>query len=209
MVQAKYLLAPLAILTLGVYPALAQGPADTMSFFVTSSNPGNGGDLGGLEGADAYCQSLADAAGAGDNTWHAYLSSSSVDARDRIGDGPWYNAAGVMIAEDVADLHGENNLTAETALNENAELPNYIGGEQPLQHDVLTGTNEDGTASEMTCNNWTDGSADSSATLGHADRLGRDPGVNSWNAVHPSQGCGMENLTPTGGAGMFYCFAID
>jgi hypothetical protein len=176
---------------------------------VTSANPGNGGNLGGLSGADAYCASLAMAAGVTGKTWRAYLSASSVDARDRIGDGPWYNAAGQMIARNVAELHGDNNLTAETALNEKGELPNYIGGAQPLQHDILTGTNEDGTASDMTCNNWTDGSAESSAMLGHADRLGRNPGANSCNAVHASQGCAMENLAPTGGAGMFHCFAID
>jgi hypothetical protein len=197
-------------LTIGVYAALAQDPAENMSFFVTSSNPGSGGNLGGLDGADAHCQSLAEAAGAGDKTWRAYLSTSSEDAKDRIGNGPWYNAAGVMIAESVAHLHSaDNNLTAETALNEQGNSPNYIGGAQPLQHDILTGTDEDGTASEMTCNNWTDGTADSTAMLGHADRLGRNPGVNSWNAVHASQGCAMENLTPTGGAGMFYCFATD
>jgi hypothetical protein len=193
---------------LGAY-AVAQQPADNMSFFVTSANAGAGGDLGGLSGADAYCDSLASAVGAGGKSWRAYLSTSSVDARDRIGDGPWYNAAGEMIAADVGGLHGDNNLTAETALNEKGESPNYIGGAQPLEHDILTGTNEDGTASDMTCNDWTDGSADSQAMLGHADRLGRNPGVNSWNAVHASQGCAMENLTPTGGAGMFYCFATD
>lgn len=210
MTQLKRLVAALGVVTAGTITALAQGPADNMSFFVTSSNPGNGGDLGGLEGADAHCQSLAEMAGAGDREWRAYLSTSSEDARDRIGDGPWYNAEGELIAENVDDLHSDdNNLTAETALNEKGESPNYIGGPQPLQHDVLTGTNEDGTASDMTCNNWTDGTADSSAMLGHADRLGRNPGVNSWNAVHPSQGCAMENLTPTGGAGMFYCFAAD
>ncbi len=213
MIQNKHLVAALAILTVGMYAALAQGPADNMSFFVTSANPGNGGDLGGLSGADAYCQSLAAAVGAGDNTWRAYLSTSSVDARDRIGDGAWYNAAGVIIAASVADLHSDNNnLTAETALNEQGGSPNYLGGEevpQPLQHDILTGTNEDGTAAELTCNDWTDGTDASRAMLGHADRLGRNPGVNSWNAVHPSQGCAVENFPPTGGAGMFYCFATD
>ena len=207
MSKVRYLATAVA-LGLGVY-AVAQQPADNMSFFVTSANPGSGGDLGGLSGADAHCQSLAAAVGAGDKTWRAYLSTSSVDARDRIGDGPWYNAAGGLIASDVEELHGDNNLTSETALNEKGESPNYIGGPQPRQHDVLTGTNEDGTASDMTCNDWTDGSADSQAMLGHADRIGRNPGVNSWNAVHPSQGCAMENLTPTGGAGMFYCFAED
>lgn len=207
MTKRTYLAAAIAI-GIGAY-AVAQQPADNMSFFVTSTNPGPGGDLGGLSGADAYCESLAAAVGAGGKGWRAYLSTSTVDARDRIGDGPWYNAAGEMIAADVGELHGDNNLTAETALNEKGQAPNYIGGAQPLQHDILTGTNEDGTASDMTCNDWTDGSAGSQAMLGHADRLGRNPGVNSWNAIHASQGCAMENLTPTGGAGMFYCFATD
>jgi hypothetical protein len=201
----------LAALALGTTAAMAQD----MSFFVTSENPGSGGNLGGLSGADAYCQTLAEAAGSSGRTWRAYLSTSSVNARDRIGDGPWYNAAGEMIAANVAALHGDNNLDGETALNEQGELPNYLVGDpptpaaEPLQHDILTGTNEDGTANAMTCNNWTDGSADAQAMLGHADRMGRNPGLNSWNAIHPSQGCAMENLVPTGGAGMFYCFAID
>lgn len=195
--------------------ALAQ--SDNASFFVTSENPGNGGDLGGLEGADAHCQALAESAGMGDKTWRAYLSTSTVDARDRIGDGPWYNVDGVMIAEDVEQLHGDNNLTSETAIDENGDTPAYLvmvdGQAQragdSLVHDILTGTNEDGTAHDLTCNDWTDGTSDAQAMLGHADRMGREPGVNSWNAVHPSQGCAMENLIPTGGAGMFYCFAID
>jgi hypothetical protein len=190
-------------------------PENSMSFFVTSVNPGTGGDLGGLAGADAYCQTLASAAGAGGRTWRAYLSTSSENARDRIGSGPWYNAAGVMIAANVDELHGDNNLTAATALNETGGLPNYLVGDppapaaEPLEHDVLTGSNEDGTANELTCNDWTDGSADAQAMLGHADRLGRNPGVNSWVAVHPSQGCGMDQLRPTGGAGLYYCFAVD
>ncbi len=211
MIDKRRLAAATAALVLSASAAQAQD----MSFFVTSSNPGSGGDLGGLDGADAYCQTLAAAAGAGDKTWRAYLSTSDVDARDRIGDGPWYNAAGEMIAADVAELHGDNNLNGDTALNENGDAPNYLVGDppapaaQPLEHDILTGTNEDGTANEMTCSNWTDGSDASQAMLGHADRIGRNPGVNSWNAVHPSQGCGMAQLEPTGGAGMFYCFAID
>jgi hypothetical protein len=195
--------------------ALAQ--SNNASFFVTSENPGSGGDLGGLAGADAHCQALAQAAGIGNKTWRAYLSTSSVDARDRIGSGPWYNTAGVMIAGSVAELHGDNNITNETALDENGDTPAYLalvdGQAQrvgdTLVHDILTGSNEDGTAHELTCDDWTDGSADAQAMLGHADRLGRNPGVNSWNMVHPSQGCAMENLIPTGGAGMFYCFAID
>jgi hypothetical protein len=204
----------LGVLTVGIGVALAQAPAN-MSFFVTSKNPGKGGDLGGLAGADAYCQSLASAVGAGGKTWHAYLSTSTVNAKDRIGNGPWYNAKGVMIARNVADLHSANNkITAETALTEQGKAPNYLGGNppaplaEPLEHDMLTGSNEDGTTSGMTCNNWTDG-ADAQATLGHADRLGRNPGVNSWNSVHPSQGCSMEKLAPTGSAGMFYCFATN
>lgn len=196
--------------------ALAQ--SDNASFFVTSENPGDGGNLGGLAGADAYCTSLAEGAGIDGKTWRAYLSTSTVDARDRIGDGPWYNVAGTMIASDVDDLHGDNNITNETAIDENGDTPDYLvlvdgtperAVEDSLVHDVLTGTNEDGTANEATCNNWTDGSGDAQAMLGHADRLGRGPGINSWTTVHASQGCAMENLIPTGGAGMFYCFAID
>lgn len=209
MTQAGYFIAATALLGLGMHAASAQEAADDMSFFVTSTNPGDGGDLGGLEGADAHCQSLAEAAGAGDKTWNAYLSTSEVDARDRIGEGPWYNAAGEMIAEGIEDLHGDNNITPETALDESGESPNYIGGPEPLEHDVLTGTNEDGTAHELTCNGWTDGTSDGQAMLGHADRMGRDPGVNSWNAVHPSQGCDMDSLNATGGAGLYYCFASD
>lgn len=211
--QSKRIAAAVAVMALGTGAAQAQD----MSFFVTSSNPGSGGDLAGLAGADAHCQALAAGAGAGDKTWRAYLSTSSVDAKDRIGDGPWYNADGEMIAEDVDQLHGDNNLTGETALHENGDTPAYLvlvdGAAQrsgdTLVHDILTGTNEDGTAADMTCNNWTDGSADAQAMLGHADRMGRNPGLNSWNAIHPSQGCGMEQLIPTGGAGMIYCFATD
>jgi hypothetical protein len=196
---------------------LAFAQADNASFFVTSENPGQGGNLGGLAGADAHCTSLAEAAGIEGKTWRAYLSTSTVDARDRIGDGPWYNVRGEMIAANVAELHGDNNLTGETAIDENGDTPAYLvmvdGAAQragdSLVHDILTGTNEDGTANEATCNNWTDGSADAQAMLGHADRMGRNPGLNSWNAIHASQGCSMETLIPTGGAGMFYCFAID
>ncbi|HEY8519878.1 MAG TPA: hypothetical protein VIN61_07355 [Gammaproteobacteria bacterium] len=208
-------LGALGALAIGAGVALAQ-PAANMSFFVTSVNPGKGGDLGGLEGADAHCQSLAAAVGAGNKTWRAYLSTDTVNAKDRIGNGPWYNAKGELIARNVADLHSDNNkITAETALNEKGEAPNYLGGDppaplaQPLQHDILTGSNEDGTSSGLHCNNWTDGTSNARATLGHADRLGRNPGVNSWNSVHPSQGCTLENLQATGGAGLFYCFATN
>jgi hypothetical protein len=204
----------LGILALSLGVALAQAPAN-MSFFVTSSNPGKGGDLGGLAGADAHCQSLAAAVGAGGKTWRAYLSTSTVDAKDRIGNGPWYNSKGELIAQSVADLHSPNNkITAATALNEKGVAPNYLAGDpptptaQPLQHDILTGTNEDGTKNAATCNNWTNGT-DATAMLGHADRIGRNPGLNSWNAIHASQGCSLENLAGSGGAGMFYCFATN
>jgi hypothetical protein len=195
---------------------LAFAQSDNASFFVTSENPGSGGDLGGLAGADAHCQALAEDAGIGDKTWRAYLSTSTADARDRIGDGPWYNVEGEMIAANVEELHGDNNLNGETALDENGDTPGYLSmvdGEvqrpDTLVHDILTGTNEDGTANEATCNNWTNGTADSTGMLGHADRIGMNPGLNPWNASHPSRGCDMASLIPTGGAGMFYCFAID
>jgi hypothetical protein len=205
-----------AVLAIGGY-AIAQSPAN-MSFFVSSANP-KGGNLGGLAGADALCQSLAQAAGAGSKTWRAYLSTSTVDAKSRIGNGPWVNAKGVQIASSVADLHSANNkLTAETALTEKGTSPVYLTKnaagevqrpEGQLAHDILTGTNEDGTKNADTCNNWTVGDASAKAMLGHADRMGRNPGVNSWNAIHASQGCGMEQLTPTGGTGLIYCFATN
>lgn len=198
--------------------ALAHAQADNASFFVTSENPGSGGDLGGIDGADAHCQALADSAGMGDKTWRAYLSTSDVDARDRIGDGPWYNVEGELIAEDVDGLHGDNNITNETAIDENGDVPDYLimrdgeavrAVEDSLVHDVFTGSNADGTAAANTCNDWTSGSSDATAMLGHADRLGRAAGVNSWNSVHDSVGCDMPSLVQTGGAGMYYCFAID
>jgi hypothetical protein len=205
----------IAMLSIACFTAMAQTPAANMSFFVTSSNP-KGGNLGGLAGADAVCQSLAKAAGAGTKTWHAYLSTSTVDAKSRIGNGPWYNFKGQQIASSVADLHSANNkISAATALTEKGTTPNYLAGNpatptaQPLQHDILTGTNEDGTKNADTCKDWTVGNADAKAMLGHADRLGRNPGVNSWNAIHASQGCGLEQLAPTGGAGLLYCFATN
>ena len=205
--------AVITVLSIGGHVAIAQTPAPNMSFFVTSSNP-KGGNLGGLAGADAVCQALAKAAGAGNKTWRAYLSTSTVDAKSRIGNGPWFNAKGVQIAANVADLHSPNNkISAATALTEKGAAPNYLAGNppapvaQPLQHDIMTGTKEDGTKDADTCKDWTAGDASAKTMLGHADRLGRNAGVNSWNAIHASQGCGMEQLTPTGGAGMLYCFA--
>ena len=204
----------IGMLTLGSHLALAQSPAPNMSFFVTSSNA-KGGNLGGLTGADAMCQSLARAAGAGNKTWHAYLSTSTVDAKTRIGNGPWYNFKGERIATNVADLHSANNkISADTALTEKRTKPVYLSGNPPaapagqqLQHDMMTGSKEDGTKDADTCKDWTVGDASAKAMLGHADRLGRTAGVNSWNAVHASQGCGMEQLQPTGSTGLFYCFA--
>ncbi len=187
-----------------------------LSFFITSSGPGNGADLGGIEGADAYCQTLAAAAGAGDRIWRAYLSTqataaaAAISARDRIGSGPWYNALGVMVAENVEHLHGDNNLNKETALTETGEVVNGRG-DSPNQHDILTGSQLDGTAfatdGDLTCGNWTSNSA-GSAQLGHHDRQGGGANPTSWNSAHASSGCSPNNLRGTGGNGYFYCFAL-
>jgi hypothetical protein len=220
MITRKAVAAAGAVVVVGVCSAIAQNrPAANMSFFVTSANP-KGGNLGGLAGADQVCQSLAQAAGAGGKTWRAYLSSSTVDAKSRIGNGPWYNFKGELIAQNVADLHtpDKNKISASTALTEKGTTPNYLVANaqgqatpaaQPLQHDILTGTNEDGTKNADTCKDWTVADGSAKAMLGHADRLGRNPGLNSWNAIHASQGCGMEQLQPTGGAGLLYCFATN
>ncbi len=186
-----------------------------MSFFITSVGPGRGADLGGLAGADRHCQTLAQAVGAGDHTWRAYLSTSgggrTVHARDRIGTGPWYNASGVTIAENLDQLHGDgNNLTKETALNEKGETVNGRG-DQPNMHDILTGSNLDGTAYQgegyTNCGDWTS-SGEGSARVGHHDRTGGGEHPTSWNSAHNSRGCSPENLQSTGGNGLFYCFAI-
>lgn len=183
----------------------------SMSFFVTSSGPGDGANLGGLEGADAHCQALAEAAGAGDRTWRAYLGTAEVDPRDRIGEGPWHNAQGVLIAESVAALHGEANaINKETALTESGEMVNGRG-DDPNRHDILTGANADGTAAaEMTCGDWTL-NGEGTAMVGHHDRIGLrdDAPSKSWNASHGSRGCSQEALRGTGGDGLFYCFAAD
>jgi hypothetical protein len=188
-----------------------------LGFFVTSTNPGKGGDLGGLAGADAHCQKLASAVGAGTRTWRAYLSASAtantpaVHARDRIGTGPWYNAKGELIASDVAQLHGTNNITKQTALTESGGIVNGAG-DTPNMHDILTGSRVDGTAlsptPNLTCDNWTQG-GEGSAMLGHSDRKGlvTDPWALSWNSTHQSRGCSIDALKTTGGAGFFYCFA--
>ncbi|WP_372525116.1 hypothetical protein [Piscinibacter sp.] len=199
---------------------LMSGCAQTgMTFFVTSAGPGNGADLGGLAGADKHCQSLAAAAGAGSHTWHAYLSNSAagaaaaVNARDRIGRGPWRNAKGVVIASDVDQLHAANHLDKQTALTEKGEVSNGRG-DTPNTHDILTGSQPDGRAfagdSDMTCGNWTR-SGDGTAMVGHHDRLGLqdDEPSKSWNSSHPSRGCSQDALKSTGGAGRLYCFAVD
>ena len=198
----------LVALSLAGSSAIAQNADDSMSFFLTSAGPGNGAALGGLAGADAHCATLATSVGAGGKTWRAYLSTADVDARDRIGDGPWHNARGVEIASSVANLHGDNNLTKETQLNEKGEVVNGRG-DTPNRHDILTGSNSDGTASEATCSNWTSSASDGSARVGHHDRQGGGDDATSWNSAHNSRGCGQADLQGTGGDGLFYCFAID
>ena len=233
----KYMRPVLAVLalvvTMGSYLALAQqqpagggrgqAPAQPMSFFVTSVGKGDGANYGGLAGADAYCTQLATAAGRGGVTWHAYLSQQAKDgmpainARDRIGAGPWYNANGQMIARDLAILHGDtidqartgNALGKMISLNEKKERVNGVG-DMPNQHDILTGSRADGTAfpdpMDHTCNNWTSNNM-GTAQLGHHDKQGG--GNSSWNSTHASQGCSQEALVRTGGAGLLYCFAIN
>jgi hypothetical protein len=193
---------------------------NTMSFFITSRGTGDGANLGGLAGADKHCQRLAAAVGAGDRTWHAYLSTTAsgaqtaVNARDRIGRGPWYNAKGVRVAENVSDLHGDkNHLGKETSLTERGDVVNGRG-DNPNHHDILTGSQLDGTAWPgdpvmTTCGNWSSTSADGSASVGHHDRQGGGTNPTSWNFAHPSKGCSQENLRATGGDGLFYCFATN
>ena len=178
-------------------------------FFVTSSTPGTG-NLGGVAGADKMCQQLAKATSAPNRMWRAYLSTNgagAVNARDRIGNGPWYNVKGQLIAQNVAELHSEKvNISNDTALDEQGRAINSQGA--PNRHDILTGSNADGRSTENTCNNWTSDSA-GSAMLGHHDRLGFGKPGSPWNAAHPSKGCSADNLRSTGGAGLLYCFAAD
>lgn len=223
--RAHYVFATMTLCSLGsVGIASAQAPKSPpppMGFFVTSAGPGKGAELGGLAGADQHCQKLAAAAGAGNRTWRAYLSTSAsggqaaVNARDRIGQGPWYNAKGARIAQSLVDLHGDtleaarlgNNISKATALTEKGE-PIHGFGDNPNQHDMLTGSQPDGRAftdsGDHTCQNWTS-SGSGTAQVGHHDRTGG--GNTSWNSTHPSRGCSQENLVSTGGAGLFYCFA--
>lgn len=179
-----------------------------MSFFLTSVNPGNGADLGGLEGADAYCNSLATSAGSSGKTWKAYLSSNAENARDRIGNGPWINAKGVTVATDVANLHSDANMLSKE--NTIDEMSNVINGrgDAPNRHDILTGSNAEGMLEGSACQNWTT-SGEGSAMVGHHDRTGGGANPTSWNNAHPSRGCGLEDLRGTGGDGLFMCFAAN
>ncbi|MGJ7495617.1 hypothetical protein ACSFA8_11105 [Variovorax sp. RT4R15] len=199
---------------------MASAPAQKpMGFFLTSANPGQGADFGGLPGADRYCQSLAAKAGAGGRTWRAYLSNSAlagspaVNARDRIGTGPWYNAKGVLVATNLDELHGSNMLTKQSALTE-AGQPVMGRGDATNLHDILTGSSPDGRAvsdgKDNTCGNWTK-SGDGSAIVGHHDRMGLrdDAPSKSWNSSHASQGCSLDALKKTGGGGLLYCFAVN
>jgi hypothetical protein len=222
--RGSLIAAAAAFAAVAAQPAQAQSASTT--FFVTSVGIGNGGNLGGLAGADNYCQTLAQASGAnasGVKVWRAYLSTQAadgkpaVDARDRIGKGPWQNSKGVVIAKDVAELHGANNLTKQTALSEKGEVINGRG-DTPNRHDVLTGSQADGTAfpagEDRTCKNWTS-STQGAAMVGHSDRIGLrdDDASKSWNSSHPSRGpdggCSQADLKSTGGDGLMYCFAAN
>lgn len=217
MISTRYVLVS-AALALG-FVSVSQAQDDSMSFFITSEGPGDGADLGGLEGADAHCQQLAEDVGAGDRTWRAYLSASptdntpAVDARDRIGDGPWYNADGVEVASSVEDLHSDDNdLNKENSITESGEIVNGRG-DNPNMHDILTGSTLDGRAfddgEDHTCSNWTSSAGDGSAQVGHHDRTGGGANPTSWNSAHGSRGCSQSDLQGTGGNGLFYCFATD
>ena len=203
-----------AILVFQAASLLAQNKTP-LGFFITSAGSGDGANLGGIAGADAHCQKLAAAAGAGNRTWRAYLSGvengKPVNAKDRIGAGPWFNAKGVQIAANIAELHSEAAKTGkEGSLTEKGAVVNGRG-DTPNTHDILTGSNLDGTAftdaADHTCKNWTS-NADGSAQVGHHDRQGGGANPTSWNSAHASKGCSQANLVATGGAGLFYCFAV-
>lgn len=217
------IVAAAGLVALAAPAAQAQAQTANASFFITSAGIGNGGNLGGLAGADNHCQQLAQAAGIGGKTWRAYLSTQgsdgqrAVNARDRIGNGPWQNVKGVVIAKDLGELHGNNNLTKQTALNEKGEMVNGRG-DTPNRHDILTGSQPDGTAfvgpDDRTCKNWTS-SLQGAAMVGHSDRIGLrdDEPSKSWNSSHPSRGpdggCSQNDLKSTGGDGLLYCFAAN
>ena len=211
-------LALLAAIVLAACASSVSDPQSGMSFFVTSVGSGNGADLGGLAGADAHCQKLATSAGAGKNTWRAYLSTQpsnsggGINARDRIGKGPWKNAKGVVVASGVEELHTNNQLSKQNALNERGE-PINGRGDTPNMHDVLTGSQPDGRSIagdvNSTCANWTSSNL-GAAMVGHSDRMGLNESApaKSWNSSHLSRGCSQDALKSSGGAGLFYCFAV-
>jgi hypothetical protein len=227
--KIKPVIAAMALSIVGAYitfaqqPAQQQAPPQPMSFFITSAGSGHGANLGGLAGADRICATLAAAVGSSNKTWHAYMSTNAVNgqpgvnARDRIGNGPWYNAKGEKIANNLADLHGDtaelarlgNNLVKLSALTEKGTMLNGRG-DTPNVHDMLTGSQTDGRAytdgMDHTCGNWTSETT-GTAQLGHFDRSGGNN--TSWNSAHPSRGCSQDNLVSTGGAGLFYCFAVN
>ncbi len=213
--RVRAILLPAALLALASAPLAGQ--SENMTFFITSAGPGDGANLGGLEGADAHCQALAEQAGVSGRTWRAYLSMTAsgdqpaVNARDRIGEGPWHNYAGVLIASSVDELHGDQaNLTKETILTEEGDMVNGRG-DSPNMHDILTGSGLDGRAVEgdedTTCSNWTS-HGEGSARVGHHDRVGGGQNPTSWNSAHGSRGCSQANLQGTGGNGLYYCFAL-
>jgi hypothetical protein len=236
--MTRSLLVLLACVAMSGIVSAQDGPAPNMSFFITSAGPGDGANLGGLSGADAHCQSLAAAVGAGDRTWRAYLSAAvenggaDIDARDRIGSGPWVSYNGQQVASSVADLHSDNNhLSKENSLTENGAMINGVG-DDPNMHDIMTGSTIDGRLApagptaparsqppdssdrmpvNMTCNNWTTSTMDwdSFTKVGHHDRMGGGAAATSWNSSHESHGCSAVQLTASGGAGLFYCFAAD
>jgi hypothetical protein len=200
----------LAVLSLG-FACVAQAQQKDMTFFITSAGPGKGADLGGLKGADAHCQSLAKSAGAGNRQWRAYLSTDKVNARDRIGKGPWKNAKGEVIAKDLDDLHKNPRIDKQHGLDEKGQPVNGRG-DSPNRHDILTGSTPEGRAiadKDMTCGNWTK-SGEGSAMVGHHDRIGLrdDDESKSWNSSHPSRGCSQDALRSSGGDGLLYCFAV-
>ena len=209
-----------ASIALGIGGCAAYHRFAEMTFFVTSTGSGKGGDFGGLEGADQHCQALAKAAGVGHRYWRAYLSatpsltSPTVNARDRIGTGPWHNAKGELIASNLAELHGSNNLNKQTALTEAGATVNG-SGDNPNKHDILTGSRPDGTAftgdDDRTCGNWKKSGDDGQAMVGHHDRmgLGGNAASRSWNSSHVTRGCSLDALKKTGGAGLLYCFAAN
>ena len=218
--RAKPILISVAVVALGaagVVVAQTGQPDAKASFFITSANPGKGADFGGIAGADAYCQTLASSAGLSGRSWRAYLSTTGptpVNARDRIGKGPWYNVKGVKIASNVDELHGTNQLTKDTALTERGATVMGRGDATNL-HDVLTGSTPEGRATaggteDTTCGNWTRG-AEGSAIVGHHDRQGLrdDAPSKSWNSSHGTRGCSMDALKSTGGGGLLYCFAAN